>query len=160
MAKRYRKIVFRFFKEYFRFPKIAAVSVSILMLSILLNNLSANWKFEIILGLFYVLIGGIFVIYFRRRKNDELEQVKYGKKWMLKYQIFSYNEFGNILNCIPLTLNFPFVREYIPIDSVLTDFLFSIVLISLAVLSYVILFIIPKKAEELLTETYPEYKMV
>lgn len=159
MVKRYRKIVFRFFLEYFKLPKVIYIVLSTLILYLTIKNLG-SWKYDIILVFFFAIVSVVFIVHFKKRKNNELEQVKYGKKWMLNDQIYSYAGFASALNMVPLILNYSFFRKVIPMDNSLVDFFIALLLITLVVLAYITAFVIPQKAEELLAETYPEYKMV
>ncbi len=79
---------------------------------------------------------------------------------MLKDQIYEYTSVVNILNFFPITLNLSFFRDSIPMHSSLVDFFFAIAFVCLVLLCYLMTYIIPQKAEELLAKNYPEYNIV
>ena len=79
---------------------------------------------------------------------------------MLKDQIYSYGQYAGVFNLFPIVLNTQFFRSNIPVDANYVILIFATMIVCLLLLSYVTIFVIPKKAEELLAETYPEYKIV
>ncbi len=160
MEKRYWKIILRFYKEYFRLPRILRTATSILLLAFLLGLVPIEHKYNIIIGLFFIIVWYVLLRFFIKRKDHELEMIKNGKKWMLKDQIYSFGHVANIINLFPIILNFSFFRDRIPMNSTGVDFVFATTIISLIVLTYTVIHVLPKKAEALLSEAYPEYEMV
>ena len=91
----------------------------------------------------------------RRKKNSK----KTGKKWMFEEIISGFGSFFGILMFPMQFLNlFSNHQDSLPNDYIL--FGISLFLISLFLSSYIVVFIIPSKAEQYLKETYPEYGMV
>lgn len=159
MTWRYFKIILGFYKEYFRLPKILLTIVVTGIVTYLFKLLPLSHRYDLILIFYFGLVGMLLFIQFKKRKNNELEMVKYGKKWMLKDQIYSYGNFANTLNLLPILLNTPYFKKNIPVDNDLILLGFAWITVCTSILCYVIIYIVPKKAEELLAETYPEYKM-
>ena len=160
MSWRYFKIILRLYKEYFRLPKIIMALVTMGIVVYIFKLLPLSYRYDIILWFFMALVVLFLFIQFNKRKNNELEMVKYGKKWMLKDQIYSYGYLANILNLLPILLNTPYFRKNIPVDNDLILIGFACITVCISILIFVIIYVIPKKAEELLAETYPEYKLV
>ncbi len=160
MEWRYLKIVVRFYRTYFKLPQILLTTALVLILPLILFTLPLAYRYDIILGLFMAIAVAVLIISFKKRKDNDLECVKNGKKWMLKDQIYSYGQYAGVFNLFPIVLNTQFFRSNIPVDANYVILIFATMIVCLLLLSYVTIFVIPKKAEELLAETYPEYKIV
>lgn len=160
MGKKYRKIIWRFFKEWFQLPKILIMFLVIVIISVLLyNSTDEEWKQGIVLGLSSVLALGALGYFFITRKNRELDMIKGGKKWMLGEMIFQFGGITQLSNfSLQLGLSTIHAEGFI-LNNIWFDVSFAIVWTSVALVSYVAMFVIPSKGEELLAETYPEYKI-
>ncbi|TMM30438.1 hypothetical protein FDT66_06655 [Polaribacter aestuariivivens] len=157
MNKRYRKILWRFFKEWFTLPKVLLTfGFTILLFFILKIPFS---EYVILTALFGIVVFDMFQIY-KQRKQQKQKQQKQEKIFLLEAMIgetrqgFTGLAFINIFNFINLT-NVSFSSLD---NSWLLVVSFSAVLI--IILFYVTAYLMPNKAEELLEETYPEYKLV
>ncbi|TXD49920.1 hypothetical protein [Polaribacter sp. IC073] len=158
MTKKYFKIIFRFVKEWFRLPKIILtflLFVSFYKLQIVQN---AYYVYVSIYG--FVLFLEVFII-IKNKKRSAKKFKETGKKWMFKEIIL----INGILNSAFLL--FYIFLYFMPNNA--TEFLlmgnfrrvFSAIFITtILILGYITLVVIPKKGEELLQETYPEYKLV
>ncbi|MGB5556372.1 MAG: hypothetical protein WBM83_17085 [Flavobacteriaceae bacterium] len=159
MSRKYWQTILRFYKEYFRLPKIIMALGLTVLVALLYKSFPLEFRYHIIIGVFFIIVASLLFIQFKNRANNELEMVKYGKKWMLKDQIFTYGNIAGLINLIPLTLNFQYFRNNIPMDNMLVLLGFAFLTVAICLLSYITFVIIPKKSEELLAEIYPEYKM-
>ena len=94
---------------------------------------------------------------FRQSRNQKKRNKKTGKKWLFKEIIFGHGSAAG-LSYIPIqiVLNIDFNDNL----GVLKAIFFSMLIVSMALCEYIILVIIPSKAEQYLNETYPEYGMV
>ncbi|EAR02751.1 hypothetical protein [Maribacter sp. HTCC2170] len=160
MSWRYWKIIFQFYKEYFKLPKLAMTVTSILVVTALCRLIPMEFKHYTFVGILFAIEIILFVIYFRNRNNYQSERIKDGKKWMLKDQIYSFANSIQIINLFPIMLNLPFFSNYFMEYSFLIDLSFALLVVCLIVFCYVVVKVIPQKAVELLSETYPEYNMV
>ena len=160
VRKKYRNIVWGFYKDFFRLPKIVLVLGLVLIIATSLVFIPFAFRYNTIIGIFFLIIFILFYLVFKRRKDNELETIKQGKKWMLKDQIYAYGQLINIINILPITLNIKYLRNTIPMDSLWVLISFSIVITFTIIISYVTFFVIPSKADELLVKTYPEYKIL
>ena len=156
MSKRYRKILWRFFKEWFTIPKIV-VTISIFFAFFML--LQIQFSEYIFLATLLILIILEMRIVYKVRKLHKEKVVKKDKIFLLESLIGDTKNgntgftFMNLFNIIHLTnFNFSALHMYWVL-------VISIVLTLLCILFYVSNYIIPQKAEELLIETYPEYKL-
>ncbi len=156
MSKRYRKILWRFFKEWFTIPKIV-VTISIFLAFFML--LQIQYSEYIFLATLLILIILEMRIVYKVRKQHKEKVVKKDKIFLLESMIgdtkngYTGFTFMNLFNIIHLTnFNFSTLHMYWVL-------VISIVLTLLCILFYVSNYFIPQKAEELLIETYPEYKL-
>jgi hypothetical protein len=156
MSKRYRKILWRFFKEWFTIPKIV-VTISIFFAFFML--LQIQFSEYIFLATLLILIILEMRIVYKVRKQHKEKVVKKDKIFLLESMIGDTKNgntgftFMNLFNIIHLTnFNFSALHMYWVL-------VISIVLTLLCILFYVSNYVIPQRAEELLIETYPEYKL-
>ena len=156
MNKRYTKILWRFFKEWFTLPKLI-ITTSVFLTFFLLLKIPFSE---------YILLAGLLLIVTydlikqsRAKKKHKNKEAQKEKIFLLESMIgdtrqgFSGLAFINIFN---------FLNSIkVPFSSLENHWLllisFSITCVIL--LFYVTGFMIPEKAEELLEETYPEYKL-
>ena len=156
MNKRYWKIILRFAKEWFSIPKIV-VTISIFLAFFML--LQIQYSEYILLATLLILIILEMRIVYKVRKLHKEKVVKKDKIFLLESMIGDTKNgntgltFMNLFNIIHLT-NFNFSALHIYWVLVI-----SIVLTLLCILFYVSNYVIPQRAEELLEETYPEYKL-
>jgi hypothetical protein len=160
MNKRYSKILWRFFKEWFTLPKIVITTTLFLTLFLILKIPFSEY---VLMGSFLVLIMYDMIVLYKSRKNQKNQKKQKNKEekvFLLEAMIgTSRNGFTglalvNLFNCINLTdVSFSSLENH---WLLFVSFSATIVII----LFYLITYVIPKKAEELLQETYPEYKMV
>ena len=146
MSKRYRKILWRFLKEWFSIPKIV-VTISIFLAFFML--LQIQYSEYIFLATLLILIILEMRIVYKVRKQHKEKVVKKDKIFLLESLIGDTKNgntgftFMNLFNIIHLTnFNFSALHMYWVL-------VISIVLTLLCILFYVSNYIIPQKAEEL-----------
>lgn len=157
MNKRYWNIQVRFVKEWFTLPK--ALTTSLIFFGIYLVLQIKYSEFIILGGLLLAVLFEMIYLY-KDRKAQKQKTEKKEKIFLLEAMIgqtkggFVSVGFVNIFNMVHLTK-----VEFSSLENhwlILIAFCTTIVIIMFYVTSYVI----PSKSEELLQETYPEYKMV
>lgn len=155
MNKKYRAIIWRFYKEYFKLPKI----LLILFLSFIYFSVIRLMDYKVA---YYFFMGTLILTLlplvtrsfnYRKRLNSKK------RKWMLEEKIFNQMGYFN-LGLLPI-----YVLKITILSSILFSNDFYTMVLSLFVVCYIIMvfimiMVIPPKAEQLLSETYPEYKMV
>ncbi|QTE21562.1 hypothetical protein [Polaribacter cellanae] len=156
MNKRYRKIMWRFFKEWFTVPKIVTTITVFLSLFFVLKIPYSEF---VLLGALFILVVFDLIKQTIARKKQKKKEVKKEKIFLLESMIgetrqgFSAITFVNIFNFVNLTrVSFSSLENY---WLLLISFSATIILI----LFYVTAYLMPQKSEELLIETYPEYKL-
>ncbi|MCI2229494.1 hypothetical protein MC378_09980 [Polaribacter sp. MSW13] len=157
MNKRYWKILWRFFREWFTFPKVVTTVSIFVSLFVVLQ---IQYSEYILLGALFILVSFDLIKQTKSKKKHKKKEQKKEKIFLLESMIgdtrqgFSGFAFINIFNSINL-VKVPFS----------TLGIYWLLLISFSITCVILLFyvtgyLIPQKAQELLEETYPEYKMV
>ena len=157
MNKRYSKIMWRFFKEWFTLPKIVITTCIFLSL---FSILKIPYSEYLLLVAFLILVTVDLIKQSKLKKKHKKKEQKEERIFLLEAMIgttrqgFSGFAFINIFNTINL-VNVPF-------NSLENHWLLLISFSAtiLIILFYVTGYLMPQKAEELLMETYPEYKFV
>lgn len=151
LSKRYWKIILRFYKEYFTLPKLALTLLLSTLLYYVLKTIAVEYQFYVLAGLFMsIFIIGLFKIFKYKRvlKNKE-------RKWMLEEMLLNQMGIGSFIQFPIHFFNFTGKIENLYLLAIV-----CLIVVAALLLFYVILFVIPPKAEELLSETYPEYKLM
>lgn len=152
LSKKYAKIIWSHFKNFFHLPQIIGTFSAV---GILFYILKVSLYSEFIFKVLSVILLTMFIvgIAISSRKNKKINE-QTGKKWMFKEVIFGYGSIAGFIN-IP-------VQALVHFDSQINGnfylFLASLFLVLLFLIEYVLLVTIPKKAEQYLKETYPEYE--
>lgn len=155
LGKKYNKLVWKHFKEFFTIPKVILTVCLTTFVFYFFKWFYFSELFSISMMLLFVIIFPFLIVEQRKIKKRKKET---GKVWLFEQIIFSYGSFAGLLS-LPINLAINFNRSgKMPNDYVLIGFSFTIV--ALYLIAYIIIKIIPSKAEKYLKETYPEYKLV
>jgi hypothetical protein len=156
ISKRYRKIMWRFFSEWFTMPKLVTTTTIFLIAFLILKRTYSEYIF---LGVLLLLVVIDLTKQTISRKKEKKKAKKQEKVFLLESMIgaarngFSGLIFVNIFNTInAFKVSFNGMETH---WQLLVALSFTVVII----LFYVTGYLIPQKAEALLTETYPEYKL-
>ena len=154
LNKKYNKIIWGHFKDFFSVPKIIITFSLIGSLFLMLKN----FKYAELIST--TLIFGVIITFWiglliQKRKSKK-QTKESGKKWLLKDIIFGYSTFAG-LSYLPLQLIINVDFENI---GNLKALVISSITIFLYLIEYIMLFEIPSKAGKYLEETYPEYNFV
>ena len=153
LGKKYRTILLTYMKDWFSIPKIlVTLSIFFFFYYVMSVNISKSYlsALMLVLGIIDVVLASKL-----SKKAKQRFQEK-NRKYLLEDMIFKAGAFSSVLIFSNLFNLSSLLRS--------TDtFYFKIciaALITIAIIySYISLLIIPQKAEELLEETYPEYKI-
>lgn len=155
MDKKYRAIIWRFYKEYFKLPKLLLIVCLTMVYFSILRKLDSEETYFFFIATIILSVGPLLFMNLKFRKKIKLKK----RKWLLEEMIF--NQMGIFsLGILPVHLINLNLLSHRFVDNQWFLLALSFFLICYVILFYVITFIIPPKAEHLLTETYPEYKMV
>lgn len=152
LSKKYWKLVWGIFKQFFNIPHILITVTIFIVLYVSFQIFPAKWLF-VSIGVGSMVVIGIRLFFLNKEKKRRFK--KTNKKWLFEEYVFNLggsigfiNLFLQTANISPLTISNTAV------------IIASIILTSLFLLIYITTFILPSKIEELLIENYPEYKMV
>jgi hypothetical protein len=152
LIKKYNKLVLKNLKIFFSIPKIIGTIISVALVFALLKFLQKDIPLLQItfVTLTIIFFAGILIISRKTKKQTQLS----GKKWMFKEIIFGYGSLSGFIN-LPIQFSLLLKGEnYANWFLLLVSFL----IILLVLVEYIVLILIPSKAEEYLKETYPEYE--
>jgi len=159
MALKYLKIIFGFFKSYFSYPKVLATVTTIITVAVIFWNIEVDYKQDIIFGIYAVIM--LAIMFFAIKMKFKKTLKANSKKWMLKEQIYDMGtiiSFLNLLQILFIRPNIFGLNLELEQSNFYIDVFFAFIIVSVLLIGYIIIKIIPQKAEELLTKTYPEYK--
>lgn len=152
LNNKYNKIIWGHFKDFFSVPKIIITFSLIGSLFLMLKN----FKYAELIST--TLIFGVIITFWiglliQKRKSKK-QTKESGKKWLLKDIIFGYGNFAG-LSYLPIQ-----ILVHVDFETqigMIKGLFFSILIVSMYLIDFIILFEIPSKAEKYLEETYPEY---
>ncbi len=157
VSKRYRKLLWQIFKDYFKPPKIIiTLLITIIIFSFL--NLTA-YKTAILITAFWIIF--IIPIVFGFRYKSELNKrfKETGKKWMIDEVIKQ----SGFLFLISIQIPIQLLRYINPEDTLKLnsiELLIASFFLSLFILFvYILTTVIPQKLKEEMSKLYPEYKL-
>jgi hypothetical protein len=154
LGKKYSKLIWEFYKQFFQLPKIILIIALVYGFYVFLNFFE-NSK-NIFLGFFVSeIVIYFFLVLQNKRKLNQKEKIT-GKKWLFEDNATS----NNVLLVFILGQNtFNFFRSVLNVDYWQNEFsiIASTILVLLSLFLYLQYKIIPKKVSEELAKTYPEY---
>jgi len=145
MAKKYRKYIFRYYKEYFQLPKVLNLIALIAGLFLLLQIVNPEYKF-FALTIFAFVIGGAFIWYNHRNQNKY--QSKNGtpqKRWMMEEMISNIGD-GSSMAIFPMYLFNALMGGNHQLENIYLELGICAFIIGYLTICYVMVFIIPQKA--------------
>jgi hypothetical protein len=155
--KKYNTLILKEYKTFFSLPKILLIILAIAMFFGILRNLPEyKWIISAVLVLPFTIYLWFHALKTQKNYRNSIDK---NKKWMLQERIFSLSGIGLMgLNFFHIFIFFNTLNIFS--DSILLDGFMSIIIVFSFLLSYIAVFIIPQKAELILSKNYPEYKFV
>ncbi|WP_026809410.1 hypothetical protein [Arenibacter latericius] len=153
MEKRYLAYIWRFFKDYFTFPKVALTVFLIAVCYTLLRLLPAEIGIGVVYGVYFMSLLFMFYKTFKFRKQQRSKE----RRWIMEDLIFQHLGYLNV-GFMPIYL-FSWNINSENLQSEWWLILISNGLPCICLFLHIVTNIIPQKAEELLEETYPEYRI-
>lgn len=156
LNKKYNVIVWQHLKRFFTLPVVLATFSVTGILFYVLNYFNNQAGIVINSLTFFALLTFWSVTIYKRRELKKRANLE-GKKWLFREIILGYGTFVG-LSYIPWQ-----ILVHNNLDSQLgipKTVFFSVFIVLLYLLEYIVLFEIPSKAEDYLKETYPEYEIV
>jgi hypothetical protein len=154
LGKKYNQLVWHHLKDFFTIPKIIGTASAIGFLFMVMQKFQLA---HIVIVTLFLLSSVVFWIAILRmsRKNKKQAQLL-GKKWLFKDIIFGFGSFGG-LSYLPIQIALQITDKMQ--FNIFSSIIISITVVSVLLFNYIILIIIPSKAEEYLKATYPEYEL-
>lgn len=154
LYKKYWKLVWSLFKSYFKIPQIlATLTLFVVIYSSFIFITNQKWIY-IFLGVGVIAFMLYHLLKLHRFKKKRQKQS--GKKWLLEESILNaggIGAFSYVFFQIPLSFKFQ-------LESFYTIALMSFFFTCYILITYCVLNVLPSKIEIILTEQYPEYKLV
>lgn len=154
MNKRYWKYIWYEFKQWFTVPKLVMTVALFLMFYSLLSTPMSKYVF----GIFYfsLIVWALYkTITLNRQFRRRREQTD--KKWLLENIIFKQAAGTNLVVISQFYNVIQFSDK--TVENQLLLVLFSMLITASILLLYISYHVLPKKAEQLLKETYPEFSL-
>lgn len=157
MTKQYFKLVLKFTKEWFQLPKIVFTLFVFLGFYVVQDYQFGSYLYYTIFTI--VMLLQIIYMIVKGRKL-KIKYQKTGRKWLFE-SIININGMANICVFLLWFFDFPYnnAKDFLMMGD-LEKFLSAFLITFVLVLGHITLVVIPKKANQLLLETYPEFKMV
>ena len=160
MRKRYRKLLFKECKAYWAWPKIGAIFLAIIGLGTVFSLLAPAIRYYVFVSGLFIIIALLFGFLFKNRNKHDFKRMRQGRKWLFLDQVYDFWTLPQLVNCIAILFSSPYLQQFLMKENHYLPMLFSAVWVFIVTLNYVALRVIPDKAEELMEDTYPEYKLV
>jgi hypothetical protein len=149
MSKKYWKMVFNIFKEFFKIPQIIITGTIFIAVFTFFNLFPHVW----VLGTI-ALIGMVLMLphAFITKKKMKLRFERTQKKWMLEEHIYTFGNFVGGLNLIFQIALFSGTNS-----SNIAQILFALFLTFFSLIMYITAFVLLVRVEEILKNEYPAY---
>jgi len=149
LGKRYMKLMARYFKDFFKLPRI------LLTIAIFVVTYKA-FLFQPMLYVPVILMlqGFSFYRIVKQKKKYKLKTETTGKRWLLEELIYKGNTILGFSGITMQCIQFTFHDHLRPVYIAIMTFVFVLSLMH----SYIVLYVIPEKATEHLLAAYPGYK--
>lgn len=159
LGKKYGKLIWKHFIEFFKLPKIL---LTVLLTYGLYEALANSWITELYLFVALMIFFISFIVDAILRHRTYKKWQKQGrKKWMFEDMLLNIGA-GTSFGIIPIHfINFTHIgSDSLATVNPLVLMIYSFLIVSMILLAYIMRFDIPKKAHKYLLETYPEYQLV
>ena len=152
LEKKYWKMVWSIFKEFFKVPQIIlTVAIGFLFFEIF-RFFPYEFTIPAVgLSCFAVLIGRLSILGIQKKKRFK----ETNKKWLFEEIIFRLGNGGLLLNLI-----FQFALRINELSSELVMFIYAVLFTIIVLMVYIVAFVLPSRIEEILINEHPEYLFV
>ena len=149
LEKKYWKLVWTIFKDFFKLPQIILTILLCLTIYEVLSLFPNEYTIPSIgLLCFFVLIGRLFFLNIQKKKRFK----KTNKKWLYEDIILNLGNGVLLLNFI-----FQIMLRIKDVSSEMEKWIYVILFTVIFLTIYITAFLIPSKVEEILKKEHPEY---
>ena len=152
LNKKYWKLVWDIFKQFFNIPHIL-ISITLFLAIWLSFHVFSSKILFVTISITGILILGIKLYFLNQEKKNRFKETN--KKWILEEYVYNIgggigfiNLFIQMVNLSPESFS----------NTVMI--IASVILTAFILLIYITSFVLPSKIEEILLKQYPEYKLV
>ena len=155
MSKRYRAYLWQELKQWFQIPQFA---ITLLIFIGFIVVFKLPYPVYLLMGIYLCLSAWVTVktMMLKRKFENRVKLTK--KKWLLEDMIFNQSGAIALLSVVHI-FNLRELVGYF-LDNSFGVLVMALCFTLLVLLSYISIVVLPKKAEKLLTDTYPEFKIV
>ncbi len=155
LCKKYRGFIWNYFKAWWSLPKVILSASFIYLIFKVLNGIVDVSMKEMIIASFFTTI--VFLISIKSYFFHRQMKLR-SKKWMLQDIIFRQLGIADLF-IIPVNL-LSVTNQTQFLNNTYSDLALAIIMVQSVFLFKIMFVDIPQKSEELLAQTYPEYRMV
>jgi hypothetical protein len=152
LNKKYWKLVWNVFKQFFKIPQILT-TIAIFLIILFGFQLFPTKYFFLTICIGSILILGFKLYFLNQEKKKRF--IETNKKWLLEEYVFNLGGSIAFINLFIQLANLS--PEKVSYQTIVIG---SIILTSLILIIFITSFILPSKVEEILEKQYPEYKLV
>ena len=155
MQKRYHQLMWKEAKEFLKLPKVVILATAFLVSFTLITQIT--YGVYTLIGILLCLVI-IFSVRFYKN-NKETKRLKKGSKqkpYLLETLLNHTGQFGAFLN-LPIQILVLITKE-VEIN-IWIGIIYGLLLTGVTLVFYITLFLLPRKRDEILQETYPELKI-
>jgi hypothetical protein len=153
LGKKYRKLIWKYYKEFFRLPKIILTFAFIYGFFNLINFFES--PATVFMGGCVLILIVSYVFFLKARKELKQKDKQTAKKWLFE----DYERGSTTIPLATLVLNiFIFCFNRIELWQMEYSIIASSILVFIGLYLFIQFKIIPQKVSEELAKTYPEYK--
>ena len=152
LNKKYWKLVWDIFKQFFNIPHIL-ISITLFLAIWLSFQMFPSKVLIFTISITGIFILGIKLYFLNQEKKKRFKETN--KKWILEEYVYNI---GGGIGFINLFIQMVNVSPESFSNTVII--IVSVILTAFILLIYITSFILPSKVEEILHKQYPEYKMV
>jgi hypothetical protein len=155
LSKKYNRLLWGYFREFFRLPKIMLTATLTLVYYTLLSFTA--YKNEVVLASLLILTVASLARGYTIKRAYTKKVKQDGKKWLLEEIIFNAGAIGFIV--LPQLCHMAYKLSEGSFEGAGLRAGCSLLFVLVAMLQYVMLYTLPQKAGQHLEEVYPEYKL-
>lgn len=157
MKIKYNTLIFNELKQWFAWPKILWVLLSLLSLVMVLKVLPQEYKW-IILAISLLPAVVYFMYEGHKVQKRYRNKIAVAKCWLLEERLHSVQGVAlSFLNMFQIINVMAILSK--PTDFLFLDLIISISIVAGLVINYVVIKVLPSRIEQILTQTYPEYNL-
>ncbi|WP_417356042.1 hypothetical protein [Flavobacterium sp.] len=152
LTKKYRKLLWAYFREYFKLPKILLTIILTVLVAKSIQHIHAVIAPVLLFSILIFSLFRFFVLNYRYRKKVK----QTGYRWMLEEIIFRCGSIPVFIFIPYQIIEYVYDKEY----SAIGQWILAAGVVLFAIYQYIILYVIINRAEVHLEQTYPDYRLL